>query len=153
MTATIAEHVSGNKSGKGVVVGFNNKMDAQEAANVLGCSYSYIIQLIDKKKLKAQRIKGTRKWMLDADDVYSAKSSGLLSQPRKNSKVRSVAIPAEKQPQPTDQTKIQVEIDKATFELLNTVLSNKGKTIKSFILDHVNEAANKVKESLNQVTL
>lgn len=132
-----------------VSVSFNNKMEISEAIRVLGCSYSHLINLVNSKRFKGQKIEG--RWFLNSDEIYKAKSTGMIK-PRKSAAAKAAqaeAVPA------LNLVKLSFEIDRAKFDLLNLALASSGpdKTLTKYVAEKIEELHVRVITSLKSVNI
>ncbi len=137
-----------------VTVAFNNQVSAVEAAKYLGCSYSHLINLIHRKKIKAQRIE--RKWFVETGDLEHAKATRLISRPR--SPVRVIKTAAEplsvvKSAGTSDSVDIKLSLPRDKFELIKLACDSSGKTFLGLINEKLDGVYEQVKEKLSTVSL
>lgn len=124
-------------------IGYNNKMSADEAQKVLGCSYSTIIGLINRKKIKAQKYEGS--WFLDADEVYKAKETKLVV-PR----IRKVEATIQNT---TEVSKIYLELPKDKVKMLELLFSQKNSSLSAYLLTQINKLIDQVNKSLSDINI
>lgn len=136
-----------------VAVGFNNMMGSDQAAKVLGCSYSHMINLLKSKKVKGQM--KNKRWLVDSDDVYRAKSTGLVK-PRPGSIKRAKA--ASNSPSigfttapESSNTKVQLEFDKHKLDVIRLALKNT--TVNKYIETQINSLYEKIQSRLDGLEL
>lgn len=118
-------------------------MEAIDAAKLLGCSYPHLINLIHKKKLKAQKV--GKCWFVDSQDVYRAKQTNLVS-PR-GPRVKSNATPLG-----TDEIEVRITLPRSKYHLVNLALEDKENlNLSQFLQGKVDELHDKIKETFKGV--
>jgi excisionase family DNA binding protein len=136
-----------------VTVSLNNKIDANQAAQILGCAYSHVINLIHKKKFKAQKV--GKAWMLDSDEVYKAKETGMVKgRAKKLSGPGQVNIP--KPPSllsssNSDSQEIRLTISREKFEIIKLAFKGKDKTVVTYLNDQLEKLYQQVQEKLQGI--
>jgi excisionase family DNA binding protein len=141
-----------------VTIGFNDTMEAGEAARYLGCSYSHIIGLLNSKKLRGQRkdIDGRKHWLVERKDLERAKATHLVTpRPRKPKPLNVAAAPVQSNPVVENgNVKIQLEVPKEKFDLLRLAFAmTPDKTLVSMLQERIDAAYQQVKQQLAGVTL
>jgi excisionase family DNA binding protein len=134
-------------------IGFNNKISTEEAQKILGCAYSTVVALIKSKKLRGQKIGKT--WWLDADEVYKARDSKLVtprnSSPKSEKGVGThagISVGA-------DEIAVQFPYSKEKFELIKRAFNMRGNdmNIVKFLQGKLDEAHDKIKAQLENINL
>lgn len=123
------------------VVALNGKIDVAQAQSILGCSYSYVIHLLHKKKIKGQRV--NKRWLIDADDVYRSKGSVMTNNRAKP--VKTLPIPIQE-----NIVKVEISLPREVFSLLNVVFSANNKNMTSYLEDHLKGVFERVKGRLSE---
>jgi excisionase family DNA binding protein len=116
---------------------------AEDAACIIGCSYSHVIKLIHKKKLKAHK-KG-RAWVVCAADVHQAKESRMVT-PRRRPSLRDERVDFSAH----DEVELRVKVSRSKYQMLNAVLESKNQgDLYMFLTSKVEELNAKVMQSVN----
>lgn len=139
-----------------VVIGVDKKVEASEAAKFLGCAYSTIVALLDKKKLKGQKI--NRRWFIEYDDLQRAKATHLVRArlaKRIQPKIENIKK-EENQIEMKDIVNngtidVKLNVDPNKFKFVEVVLSSADKTVSQYLSEKIEELYEKIKESMKNL--
>ncbi len=125
-----------------VHIGLNNRMESSDAVKLIGCSYSHLIDIIKRKKVKAQKIEG--QWWVDYDDANRYKT---VFRPRmKSNKLTEI------KPSVTlKSVEIKIEIEKDKLDLLALVLAKQDKSVPKYLNEKITELLQRIEASLSSV--
>lgn len=137
-----------------VALGFNNQVEASEAARILGCAYSSVVGALSHKKLKGQKIEG--KWMVDYNDLQRAKTTQLIKPRIRNGSLKLASTNTQKDIEAhmlENKVSLQFSIDKDKLKLIEMGLSGTDHTVVEFIQMKLEEMHISIKEALKNIKI
>ena len=147
------EQVETKNTAPRVVIGFNNKISADEARKVLGISYAHVIHLLNTRKIKGQKI--GKEWVVDKDDVYSVRDSHVTkgrgpNNPRNKGKSNGFMSLGTS----PDEIQLSFVISKEKYQLIALALekSEGSKTLKDILMAKVDEMHDTIAKQVKAIS-
>ena len=135
------------------VLGVNNKIDAEEAAEILNCSVDQVNDLVLRKKIRAQKI--NNKWHLSPSDCYKYKEEIDRENYRRNLNVINqkpiadlISLNRNSADTPVrlneNEVEIKISVSAIKYDIINLALMSKKKNLYQVLNQKIDEAYEKL---------